>query len=91
MKQYPGKCIIPENGRLGRPTWLASGVGQSGYARFCRNPPYTDEYVVKTYSSDFLFRLDPTDSEEQISTRDPSNFQEIQSNLQNIFSAPLDF
>ena len=55
--------------------------------------PHTEEYVVKTYPSDFLFHLDPTDlpMEEHISTRNPSNFQEIQSYLQGIFSAPLDF
>ena len=51
-----------------------------------------EEYVVKTYPSDFLFHLDPMDPmEEHISVRDPLDFQEIQSNLQDIFSAPLDF
>ena len=52
-----------------------------------------EKHVVKTYPFDFLFHLDPMDLpvEEHISTRDPSGFQEIQSNLQDIFSTPLDF
>ena len=48
-----------------------------------------EEYVVKTYPSNILFHLDPTDL--PISTRDPSDFQEIQLNLQDIFSSPLNF
>ena len=55
-----------------------------------------EEYVVKTYPLDILFHSDPTDLpiEEHIrliSTTDSSNFQEIQSNLQDVFSVPLDF
>ena len=48
--------------------------------------------MVKTYPSDFSFHLDPTDlpMKEHISTKDPSDFQEVQSNLQDIFSIPLD-
>ena len=48
---------------------------------------------MKTYPSDFLFHLDPTDlpAEEHISRRDPSDFQKIQSNLQDIFTTLLDF
>ena len=35
MKQCPGKCIIPENRRLGR--W-ANGVGQVGKSGFVETP-----------------------------------------------------
>ena len=52
-----------------------------------------EEHAVKKYPSDFLFHLDPMDlpMEEQISTRDPSDFQEIQSNLQDFFQLPWIF
>ena len=61
---------------------------------FCRTPPTEfEECSVKTYPSDFLFHKNPTDlpMEEHIRTRDPSDFQELNSNLQDIFSTPLDF
>ena len=61
---------------------------------FCRTPPTEfEECSVKTYPSDVLFHKNPTDlpMEEHIRTRDPSDFQELNSNLQDIFSTPLDF
>ena len=63
-----------------------------GHSIFNRTP-HTEEYVVKTYPSDFLFHLDPTDLPmgKHISTKDPSDLQEIQSNFPDIFFSPLEF
>ena len=70
-------------------TSITQTILVSGVIPFLINrTPHTEEYIVKTYPSDFLFHLDTTNlpMEEYISTRDPSDFQEIQSNFQ-----PLEF
>ena len=60
---------------------------------FFNHTPNMEEYVVKTFPSHFLFHLDHTDllMEEHISTRDPSDFQEIQSICKIFFQPPWSF
>ena len=76
-----------------RPNFKSGIYRLLGTSHFFNRTPHTEDNVVKTYPLDFLFHLDPTDlpMEEHISTRGPSDFQEIQSDLQDIYSAPWIF